>query len=52
VTSLASTSEIPPHHIRISEKLMHFGLTLSLDNAVAGAQKREVCLFLLLFVPT
>jgi hypothetical protein len=23
---------------------MHFGLTLSLDNAVAGAQKREVCL--------
>lgn len=51
VTSLTSTSEIPQHHIRISEKLMHFGLTLSLDNAVAGAQKREVCLFLLLFVP-
>ena len=46
VTSLTSTNEIPQHHIRISEKLMHFGLTLSLDNAVAGAQKREVCLFL------
>ncbi|KAI0273049.1 beach-domain-containing protein [Russula aff. rugulosa BPL654] len=42
VTSLTSTSEIPQHHIRISEKLMHFGLTLSLDNAVAGAQKREI----------
>lgn len=51
VTSLAAASEIPQHHIRISEKLMHFGLTLSLDNAVAGAQKREVCLFLPLFVP-
>ncbi len=51
VTSLASTSEIPQHHIRISEKLMHFGLTLSLDNAVSGGQKREVCLFLPFFVP-
>ena len=51
VTSLTSTSETPQHHIRISEKLMHFGLTLSLDNAVAGGQKREVCLLLPLFVP-
>ena len=51
VASLASISEIPQHHIRISEKLMHFGLTLSLDNAVAGGQKREVCLFLPPFIP-
>jgi len=51
VTSLASTSEIPQHHVRISEKLMHFGLTLSLDNAVAGAQKREVRLLLSFFMP-
>jgi hypothetical protein len=51
VTSLPSTSEIPQHHIRISEKLMHFGLTLSLDNVVAGAQKREVCLLLPLSMP-
>lgn len=52
VGCLASANEIPQHHIRISEKLMHFGLTLSLDNAVAGAQKREVCLLIPLSVPT
>jgi hypothetical protein len=51
VACLASANEIPQHHIRISEKLMHFGLTLSLDNAVAGPQKREVCLLLSLPVP-
>ena len=51
VACLASANEIPQHHIRISEKLMHFGLTLSLDNAIAGPQKREVCLFLSLSVP-
>lgn len=50
VGCLASANEIPQHHIRISEKLMHFGLTLSLDNAVAGAQKREVCLLIPLSV--
>lgn len=30
--------------MRIMEKLSHLGLALALDNAVAGAQKREVCL--------
>jgi len=29
---------------------MHFGLTLSLDDAVAGPQKHEVGLLLFLFV--
>jgi hypothetical protein len=47
-----SANEIPQHHIRISEKLMHFGLTLSLDNAVSGTQKREVCLLLPPSVPS
>ncbi|KAI9451783.1 beach-domain-containing protein [Russula earlei] len=42
VSRLASANEISQYHIRISEKLMHFGLTLSLDNAVAGPQKREI----------
>ncbi|KAI0002519.1 beach-domain-containing protein [Russula compacta] len=42
VARLTSASEISQYHIRISEKLMHFGLTLSLDDAVAGPQKREI----------
>jgi len=42
VTRLASANEISQNHIRICEKLMHFGLTLSLDHAVAGPQKHEV----------
>ncbi|KAH9177644.1 beach-domain-containing protein [Lactarius sanguifluus] len=37
-----SPNEISRHHIRITEKLMHFALTLALDNAVAGPQKREI----------
>ncbi|KAH9026097.1 hypothetical protein EDB84DRAFT_1440213 [Lactarius hengduanensis] len=31
-----SPNEISRHHIRITKKLMHFTLTLALDNAVAG----------------
>jgi len=50
VTRLSLANEISQHHIRISEKLMHFGLTLSLDDAVAGPQKHEVGLLLFLFV--
>ena len=42
VTRLASANEISQNHIRICEKLMHFGLTLSLDHAVVGPQKHEV----------
>ncbi|KAH9006451.1 beach-domain-containing protein [Lactarius hatsudake] len=37
-----SPNEMSHHHIRITEKLMHFALTLALDNAVAGPQKREI----------
>ncbi|KAH9042628.1 beach-domain-containing protein [Lactarius pseudohatsudake] len=37
-----SPNEFSRHHIRITEKLMHFALTLALDNAVAGPQKREL----------
>src|SRR6267142_2176156 len=44
VERFASASEISQNHIRICEKLMHFGLTLSLDHAVVGPQKHEVCL--------
>jgi hypothetical protein len=50
VTRLASANEISQNHIRICEKLMHFGLTLSLDHSVVGPQKREVCLLLPLSV--
>jgi hypothetical protein len=44
VSRLSSSNENSQYHIRTSEKLMHFALTLALDNAVAGPQKREVCL--------
>lgn len=50
VERFTSANAISQNHIRICEKLMHFGLTLSLDHAVAGPQKHEVCLFLPLFV--
>jgi hypothetical protein len=50
VERFASPNEISLNHIRICEKLMHFGLTLSLDHAVVGPQKHEVCLLPLLFV--
>ncbi|KAI9465845.1 beach-domain-containing protein [Lactarius psammicola] len=42
VARLSPSDEISRRHIRISEKLMHFALTLALDNAVAGPQKREI----------
>ncbi|KAF8266238.1 beach-domain-containing protein [Lactarius quietus] len=42
VARLSSSNEISGCHIRTSEKLMHFALTLALDNAVAGPQKREI----------
>jgi hypothetical protein len=50
VTRLASSRELSQNHIRICEKLMHFGLTLSLDHAVVGPQKHEVCLLLTFFI--
>ena len=50
ITRLSSFREISRYHIRTSEKLMHFALTLALDNAVAGSQKREVC-FIFAFTP-
>ncbi|KAI0261217.1 beach-domain-containing protein [Gloeopeniophorella convolvens] len=42
VKQLTSAFEITQSHVRICEKLMHFGLTLALDNAVPGPQKREI----------
>ena len=48
VARLSSSNEISRYRIRISEKLMHFALTLALDSAVAGPQRREVCFLSLL----
>ena len=42
VDKLSSASNISDWNARILEKLTHFGLALALDNAVGGAQKREV----------
>ena len=42
VDRLYSASSINDWNARILEKLSHFGLALALDNAVGGAQKREV----------
>ncbi|KAK7042535.1 hypothetical protein R3P38DRAFT_3448691 [Favolaschia claudopus] len=42
VMRVSSVSQINQRTIRILEKLTHFGLGLALDNAVAGAQKREI----------
>jgi hypothetical protein len=44
VISFPDISQINQKTIRILEKLSHFGLALALDGAVAGSQKREVCL--------
>jgi hypothetical protein len=41
-SALSSDSELNVRTIRILEKLNHFGLSLALDNAVVGPQKREV----------
>lgn len=46
VTALSSSSdELSRKVVRLLEKLTHLSLALSLDEAVPGAQKREVCLF-------
>ena len=42
VEKLSSALKINDWNARILEKLTHFGLALALDNAVGGAQKREV----------
>ncbi|KAJ7337518.1 beach-domain-containing protein [Mycena albidolilacea] len=42
VLRVTSATQINQRTIRILEKLTHFGLGLALDNAVAGAQKREI----------
>jgi hypothetical protein len=42
VLRVTSATQINQRTSRILEKLTHFGLGLALDNAVAGAQKREV----------
>jgi len=44
VTAVTSCNDVNPRAIKILEKISHFSLTLSLDNEVAGPQKREVCL--------
>lgn len=45
VNPLSAANEIDQNQVRMMEKLMHFGLTLALDNAVPGPQKREVSLY-------
>ncbi|KAJ6464029.1 beach-domain-containing protein [Mycena sanguinolenta] len=42
VMRVTGAAQINQRTIRILEKLTHFGLGLALDNAVAGAQKREI----------
>ncbi|KAF8208087.1 hypothetical protein K438DRAFT_1667321 [Mycena galopus ATCC 62051] len=42
VVRVTDAAQINQRTIRILEKLTHFGLGLALDNAVAGAQKREI----------
>ncbi|KAJ7130393.1 beach-domain-containing protein [Mycena epipterygia] len=42
VLRVMDASQVNQRTIRILEKLTHFGLGLALDNAVAGAQKREI----------
>jgi hypothetical protein len=42
VMRVMGATQVNQRTIRILEKLTHFGLGLALDNAVAGAQKREV----------
>jgi len=45
VHTLSSAEQIDHRVIRMVEKLMHFGLTLALDNTVAEPQKREVMIY-------
>ncbi|KAJ7151346.1 beach-domain-containing protein [Mycena crocata] len=42
VLKVTGATQVNQRTIRILEKLTHFGLGLALDNAVAGAQKREI----------
>ncbi|KAJ7439485.1 beach-domain-containing protein [Mycena latifolia] len=42
VLRVMGAEQVNQRTIRILEKLTHFGLGLALDNAVAGAQKREI----------
>ncbi|KAJ6588193.1 beach-domain-containing protein [Mycena capillaripes] len=42
VLRVTDVTQVNQRTIRILEKLTHFGLGLALDNAVAGAQKREI----------
>ena len=49
VSKLSSAIHINHWTTRILDKLTHFALALALDNAVAGQQKREVCLACVFF---
>lgn len=42
VTAITATSNTHPRTIRILEKVSHFLLTITLENAITGPQKREV----------
>ena len=42
VSTISATPELNPRTTRLLEKLNHFSLSLALDNAVVGTQKREV----------
>jgi len=42
VAKVSGSPAFNEYTVRILEKLAHLGLALALDNAVAGAQKREV----------
>lgn len=45
VKALNSAVFIEQRTIRMLEKLMHFGVTIAMDNVVAGNQKAEVSAF-------
>lgn len=42
VTAVSLVDGITQSTIRILEKLSHLGLSIALDNSVAGSQKQEV----------
>ncbi|KAA1472737.1 beach-domain-containing protein [Dentipellis sp. KUC8613] len=42
VQAISTAPEITQKTVHLMEKVMHFGLTLALDNAVNGNQKREI----------
>lgn len=43
VKALNSAVVIEQRTVRMLEKMMHFGVTIAMDNVVAGNQKAEVC---------